>query len=310
MLNVMRAEFFRYKKSALFWFTIIAALLIGIVYGLSVVTSEVFDDIFIIPLFVLLATFFSLMIGREYADGTIRNKVIAGKTKATIYAAQIALSFLMSAIIICAFFVPFSIISASTMASNIPLTIIGFVSIGFLVVNFVWAILFTVVSMLITSREIASIVNLALVITIMLGAYQIDHSLGQQQFMRSMSSESSVQMSPDEVKQVIEETYEGSYYSNGNENGQLTYFKIVESEEEFLNPKYIDEPIRTILQKTEYLLPYGQVNAYVSTLTSYMYSYGEDVDVVPFHLFPLYSLCMLVLLIVSGFVVFRKKDLT
>ena len=132
MLNIMRAELFRYKKSKLFWFILAAIFINGIVYGLSVANDEVFDDIFIMPLFVLLAAFFSLMIGREYADGTIRNKVIAGKTKATIYFAQITLSFITSTIFISAFFIPFIAIAATTMAANIPLSVILSSSVGFL----------------------------------------------------------------------------------------------------------------------------------------------------------------------------------
>lgn len=308
MLNVMRAELFRYKKSKLFWLILAAIFINGIVYGVSVANDEVFDDIFIMPLFVLLAAFFSLMIGREYADGTIRNKVIAGKSKATIYFAQIALSFMTSTIFIGAFFIPFIAMAATTMAANIPLAVILSSSVGFLMSIYVWAILFTVVGMLISSREIVALVNLALVFVIMISAYQIEHSLGQQQFMNSFTSETSVQMNPVEVKQAVEGTFEGSYYTDRNEDGVVTYLKLVQSEEELLNPKYIDGSFRTILQTIEYSLPYGQVNAYVSTLTSYMHPYGED-DV-PFHLFPFYSLCMLALLIAIGFFAFRKKDLT
>lgn len=308
MLNIIRAELFRYKKSKLFWFIVTAIFINGGVYGLSVATSEVFDDIFIMPLFILLAAYFSLMIGREYADGTIRNKIIAGKTKATIYFAQITLSFITSTIFIGAFFIPFIAIAATTMAVNIPLAVILSSSAGFLISIFVWAILFTVVSMLISSREIAAIVNLALFFALMMSAYQINDSLGQQEYMGTFTTDTPVQMTPEEVKQAVEETFEDSYYTEYNDDGVVTYLKLLQSQEEVLNPQYIDEPFRTMLQTIEYLLPYGQLNAYVSTLTSYMYAYSEE-DV-PFQLFPLYSLCMLALLIAIGFFAFRKKDLT
>ena len=172
---------------------------------------------------------------------------------------------------------------------------------------FVWAILFTVVSMLISSR-FAAIVNLTLVFAIMMSAYLIDDTLGQQLYMGSFNYETSLQMTPDEVKQAVEGNFEGSYYTDLNEDGQVTYFKLLQAEEKSLNPKYIDEPFRTTLQTIEYLLPYGQLNTYVSTLTGYMYADSEE-DV-PFHLFPLYSLCVLALLILIGFFAFRKKDLT
>lgn len=308
MLNVIQAELFRSKKSKLFWLILTAIFINGLVYGVSVATSEVFDDIFIMPLFILLATYFSLMIGREYADGTMRNKIIAGKTKATIYFAQITLSLMTSMIFIGAFFIPFIVIASTTMAANIPLAVILSSSAGFVMSIFVWSILFTVVSILISSREIAAIINFILFFAIMISAYQINHSLGQQEYIGTYNTETPVQMSPEEVKLAVEGMFEGSHYSEHNDEGVITYFKIVESDEEVLNPRYIDEPFSTILQTIEYLLPYGQLNAYLSTLTSYMYAASEE-DV-PFHLFPLYSLCMLAVLIVIGFFAFRKKDLT
>ena len=131
MLNIIRAELFRSKKSKLFWLILTAIFINGGVYGVSVATSELFDDIFIMPLFILLAAYFSLMIGREYADGTMRNKIIAGKTKATIYFAQITLSLMTSMIFIGAFFIPFIVIASTTMAANIPLAVILSSSAGF-----------------------------------------------------------------------------------------------------------------------------------------------------------------------------------
>lgn len=308
MLNIIRAELFRSKKSKLFWLILTAIFINGGVYGVSVATSELFDDIFIMPLFILLAAYFSLMIGREYADGTMRNKIIAGKTKATIYFAQITLSLMTSMIFIGAFFIPFIVIASTTMAANIPLAVILSSSAGFVMSIFVWSILFTVVSILISSREIAAIINFILFFAIMISAYQINASLGQQEYIGTYNTETPVQMSPEEVKLAVEGMFEGSHYSEHNDEGVITYFKIVESDEEVLNPRYIDEPFSTILQTIEYLLPYGQLNTYVSTLTSYMYAASEE-DV-PFHLFPLYSLCMLAVLIAIGFIAFRKKDLS
>lgn len=307
MLNIIRAELFRSKKSKLFWLILTAIFINGGVYGMSVATSEVFDDIFIMPLFILLAAYFSLMIGREYADGTMRNKIIAGKTKATIYFAQITLSLMTSMIFIGAFFIPFIVIASTTMAANIPLAVILSSSAGFVMSIFVWSILFTVVSILISSREIAAIINFILFFAIMISAYQINHSLGQQEYISTITSELPEKMTPEEVKQAVEGTFEGSYYTEQNDDGALIYLKLIQSGEEMLNPWYIDEPLRAILQPLEYLLPYGQLNAYLSTLTSYMYAASEE-DV-PFHLFPLYSLCMLAVLIAIGFIAFRKKDL-
>ena len=104
MCNLIHAEFYRYKHSRLFWISVLAAFLSGIVYGLTVFRMEVFDDMFVVPLFVVLAIFISLTIGREYSDGTIRNKIIAGKTKTVILMSRLFISVAISVIMSFVFF--------------------------------------------------------------------------------------------------------------------------------------------------------------------------------------------------------------
>jgi len=310
MNNLIHAELYRYKNSLLFWFALCASIVTGVVFGLTVVTSQVFDDMFIIPLSIVLAAFLSLSIGRDYADGTIRNKIIAGKTKTVIYISRVYISIIVSTILIVAFLIPFTAITFTSVLSKIPTPFLLWVLLGFILLNFVWAIIFTVVSTLISSREIASIINFVLIMVIMLGAYQVEHMIGQPKFIQPYSAESSMPMTPEEVKQAINNTYNGSYYTESDENGVITYYKLVESEKDDLpNPKYIENPLRTVLQNVGYMLPHGQINSYVSSLTSVMYTNGTEDSEAPIQLYPLYSLFLLVVLTATGLVAFRKKDL-
>lgn len=308
MNNIIRAELYRYKHSILFWLSLGAALIAGAVYGLDVINNSNFDDMFIVPIFIILAAFISLNIGREYADGTIRNKIIAGKTKATIFNARIVISLFVSTILVIAYLIPFIAISFNEVLTKFQVTTLLWILLGFILVNYVWAILFTVVSMLISSREIASIINFILVITIMFGAYEIENRLGQQPYIHNYSEETKAPMTPEEVAQLMNDTFSGSYFTTINDEGLVTYYKIVVDENaEVANPNYIGGPLRVVLQNVDYLLPYGQINAAVSYLTSLLYDVEEDE--IPIKLYPLYSLLLLLALSVTGQIVFRKKDL-
>ncbi|MGA3600229.1 ABC transporter permease subunit [Lysinibacillus agricola] len=308
MNNLFHAELYRYKHSLLFWCAVGAAIAAGTVYGLDVVNNGTFDDMFVVPLFVVLATFFSLSIGREYSDGTIRNKIIAGKSKTVIYLSRIYISLTVTTVLVLLFLLPFVAITFIPVLSEIPTKLLLWIVLGFLLVNFVWSILFTVVSTLISSREIASILNFVLIIVIMFAAYQVEHMIGQSQYF-DFSTESTVPMTPDEIEQVLNNTYNNSY-SASYENGTMTYYKIeLTDDNPMLNPSYVEEPFRTMLVHIENLLPHGQINAYVSHLTSLLYEDSTSEYDTYIKVYPLYSLIVLAILIAAGLLVFRKKDL-
>lgn len=178
---------------------------------------------------------------------------------------------------------------------------------------------FTVVSTLICSREFAGIINLILLIVIMFGSYQLEHIAGQSEFI-IMETYENVPMTPDEVTQIHDGTFQGSYSTGVDENGIVCYYKDILAEEARQpNPNYIAEPFRSILAHIDNTLPYGQINLYVSCLTDYMYTDDIDSADIPdtcwkddysvIRSYPLYSLALIAILSGIGWLVFRKKDL-
>ena len=106
MGNLIRAHMARLWKTPIFWL----AMLVMVPYGLGLCNSAIGDfqagsaaaaGLWGQPLFgpslmmgLILAAVFSLFFGTEYADGTIRNKLIAGHGRASIYLATLAASLL------------------------------------------------------------------------------------------------------------------------------------------------------------------------------------------------------------------------
>lgn len=93
MRNLLSANFLRLKKSGLFWGTL--ALSFG--YGAWVAMTQILqqakygiDDSpafsrYTVLIGLVAAVFVSLFFGTEYSDGTIRNKLIAGQSRTSIY---------------------------------------------------------------------------------------------------------------------------------------------------------------------------------------------------------------------------------
>ncbi len=95
MRNLIRASFVRYLKSPLTWIVAGITLIAGFLYGIqSVIEGSdglhdlILDDVaFLFPA-ALGAIVVVLTVGREFADHTVRNKIITGSTKPQIYLSE------------------------------------------------------------------------------------------------------------------------------------------------------------------------------------------------------------------------------
>lgn len=307
MRNLLWAECYRYKRSRLFWLLLCAAILSGIVYGMTAFDG-CFDDMFVVPLFAILAVFISLTVGREYADGTIRNKIIAGKKKTSIFLSKLIVNVIAGAMMVSAFLIPCIAILSVNVLSKIPSSILLWTLLGFLLLNISWSVIFTFVSSMIPSREIGAIVNFVLIIAMMFAAYQLEFAVGQPEFILNEES-AAVPMSQEEIEQVNHGTFSGSYGIENNEDGTMTYYKyVITDTEKSPNPKFIGEPYRGILQSLDSILPHGQINEYVACLTAHAQDYDELEYDSRIKTFPFYSLFLICVLSGTGTLLFKKKE--
>ena len=93
MNKLLKADFYRLKKDKVFWVNILIAILMAIYHVFhyysallgSITLDRILCEHLTLYLGFLFGLFVSVFIGKQYAEGTIRNKVIIGHSRINIY---------------------------------------------------------------------------------------------------------------------------------------------------------------------------------------------------------------------------------
>lgn len=238
MAKLLRAGFFRLWRSRIFWgelgITAVLACFICLANYSSAVQATAnrlaLEDVFftmnqLIGLF--LAAGISLLVGTEYADGTIRNKLLSGNTRGQVYAASGIISAVFSVLVVAVdglityglgrfLFGNFQI-PPSQVAVSLGNTFLSAV---------VYAALFVLIAMNCSNRSVAAVASLLLAV----GMLSAGGYLG------------GVLMEPEETYDYLITTENGTVY------GDL-----------MKNPAYIGGLQRTVYEWLYDLLPTGQL---------------------------------------------------
>lgn len=100
MIKLLKAGFFRLKKDVVFW------LFIFLTIGLAIFTLfrheetklDVLINEFIMYIGLLIAIFVSIFVGKEYSQGIIRNKIIVGHSRISIFFSNLIISIITSSL--------------------------------------------------------------------------------------------------------------------------------------------------------------------------------------------------------------------
>ena len=120
MRNLLHANFVRYIRRPVTLLAFLISLTLGIITVVGSMRQELHDgqivkyfksdlsfDLFILFLAVIVTV---LNLGSEFSSGTIRNKLIAGYTKAMVFVSELILAVLFSTILYLLFYGPFLVI--------------------------------------------------------------------------------------------------------------------------------------------------------------------------------------------------------
>lgn len=169
MRNLVSANFAKLKKDKFFWFAFALMFSWSVMRLLAPLIESAQNPDFVIPvldeLFVtyypliggLCAILTGLFIGREYSDGTMRNKVIAGHSRTAIYLSNFVVTTAAGCLLNIAWIVPMLVLGIPMfgMFSN-PGTIAAYTIVSFFMIAAFTAV-FTAFAMLITNKTNSSI---------------------------------------------------------------------------------------------------------------------------------------------------------
>lgn len=280
MNKLLQAALYRLRIQKAFWILLGAALLCGIAFGAVSVFENEMDGTFVTPLFLLMGIYVSLSVGQEFHDATIRNKVIAGNTKGAIFVAELIINAFVCLIMMLLFLLPALICCYSRLLYAVPIEKILFSLLCFLLAGVLYAVIFTLISCLISQKAIASVLCVLLVFALTFCAYRLEFSIFQ-------------------VESIT--------------LGQETDAGEIVSEEVIPNPAYVGGVTRKIFVAADSIIPNGQVNNLMTYLcsasdgreSSELQTFCEET--LPYY--PLYSIVWILVLSCVGWLVFRKKEL-
>ncbi|MBR1599704.1 MAG: ABC transporter permease subunit [Lachnospiraceae bacterium] len=153
---------------------------------------------------IVIAVLASLFIGREHSDGAIRNKLIIGHTRVSIYLSNLIVcmagSFILQGIYLLTtyalsrtFFGPFSI----TNADIVKMQLLG------LCVTAAYSAIFTLIAMLIHQRSAASVTALIIAMVIFIIGMTVYQGLASEKFTNSPEDSESVDIAVSKDNEII-----------------------------------------------------------------------------------------------------------
>lgn len=117
MSKLLSAGFIRLRKDKIFWISLIFMFGAGVFFPVmrymdmrqAGYINNIDNGFFVCALFagIVMAVFCSLFIGTEYSDGTIRNKVVIGQKRTSIYLSNLIICAIVSVVMCAAFFVTY-----------------------------------------------------------------------------------------------------------------------------------------------------------------------------------------------------------
>lgn len=254
MINLLSLNFARLKKNKMFLLGTALMFAAGVILPLSnfadakksggsvpMDTSFFSYAVFIV---ILMSVFCSLFIGTEHSDGTIRNKIIVGHKRSTVYLSNLIVGIVTGFIMCAAYVVPYLCIGipllgkfeAGTNAAVILIIAVFFMSVAF--VSF-----FTMVSMLCQNKSITAVICIISAFMFLFAGTYINSRINEP------------------------EKFDGYVYTLNGE----TY-----SEAEEINPNYISGTKRKVYEFMYDFLPGCQAVQIVDMST-------ESIDIMPLY---------------------------
>lgn len=280
MSKLLRAGFRRYFKSLLFWLALVASVVLGIISGFKVKEDAVFDDVFTVVGFILYAILLSLMIGREFGDRVIKNKIISGHTKGSVFVSEYILSVAVCLLLCSVSALIFALFNLDLFGRMLPELLMKSIVGYFLLI--VSMITVTVSLCMFTShRAIMAIAVLVLILATFMISYELDDRLERPEYYMQL------------------EVVDGIH-------------TLVQGTEK--NPHYIDRPLRDVYNFFKRIIPHGQAIDYLRMVYPWLEPINVTLQLTEeeaslLNTLPFYSIGTICASFALGYIGFRKKEI-
>lgn len=188
MRKLLTADFLRIKKEKFFWIGILSMLAAGVYFPViryldmkqSGYINILDQGFFACAPFVcvLIAVFCSLFIGTEYSDGTMRNKMIVGQRRTSVYLGHLVASTAVSVLMCAAFCLPYLCIGIPLLGFfQADLRLILLISVTVLILAAALTSIFTLVSMLCQNKAVTAVACILLAFAFLLAGILLNAML-------------------------------------------------------------------------------------------------------------------------------------
>ena len=287
MIKLLRAGFFRLKKEIMFWLFIIVTIAVAGIRILTTVHYEPLDKFlydYIIYIGLFIAMFVSVFVGKEHSEGIIRNKIIVGHNRISIYISKLIISIVVS--LLCEFiYIAIMYLIGSKIYKPLQMTIsqLSIIILNAVLIIITYCSIFNLISM-ICSEITISVVMCVIIFVIMFVAEMI------------------IGKTANEPKYITSSSWD---------NGVRT---IISQE---LNPNYPGDDIVNLAKKIYLLLPQGQAQLITNSkltdsdeIKEQLYTKEEIEEYIKtIYQMPIYSLIVIGVVNIGGLYLFSKKEL-
>lgn len=235
MSKLISANYMHLKKDKIFWIGLIFMFAAGIIFPVmryldmkrTGTINNIDNGFFGCALFIgiIMAVFCSLFIGTEYSDGTIRNKVIVGQNRISIYLASFVTCGVVSLVLCVAFFLPYLCIGIPLLGFfEMETKMVLLFALTVFTLSVAFSSFYNLISMLNTNKAVTAVICILSVFLLLFAGAQLNRMLNEP-----------------ETNMGLTMTESGQKY------------------EEISNPNYLNEGERKTVQFLYDFMPGGQV---------------------------------------------------
>lgn len=277
MYKLLNANFYRLIKNKIFWLSVIATVIMAFVLFCILDLSNgietiLFKHIGVSGIFISIFT--SLFVGIEYANGTIRNKIIVGHSRIKIYLSNLMMSITVGIILEIIYIVTVFIVGIP-ICGGLQISTSQFIKIllNIIMIIVTYSSIFNCITLLCSEITISTIIGIILILTMFVMEEIVSMTASSEKYKYSISRD---------------------------EQGIITKEIIG------LNPNYPGETKKKIAQTILCIMPNGQSDLIITKISEQLMFNEEPYDTTNLLL---YSFGTIIVINTIGIYFFSKKEL-